>query len=56
MKKYTTMKIDNESKPNLKYLDQIGLNVILKSNQLDEQITKPKRLDWMIFPPKTEPI
>jgi len=34
----------------------IGLDLILKQNQLDEQITKPKRLDRIVFPPKTEPI
>jgi len=30
--------------------------LILKANQLDEQITKLKRLDRMVFPFKTEPI
>jgi len=34
----------------------IRLDLILKQNQLDEQIIKPKRLDQVIFPPKTEPI
>ena len=33
-----------------------GSDFILKQNQLDEQITKLKRLDRMVFPCKTEPI
>jgi len=45
------MKTKNQSKSK-----KIGLDLILKPNQLDEQITKPKRLDQMIFPHKIEQI
>ena len=36
------MKTENQFNPNRKNLDRIGLDLILKPNQLDEQITKPK--------------
>lgn len=55
MKKYTAMKTENQSNSNKKKLNRIGLNLILKSNQFDEQITKLKKFDRMIFPFKTEP-
>ena len=50
------MKTENQSNSNRFFLDRIGLDLILKSNQLDEQITKSKRLNQMVFPPKTKPI
>jgi len=50
------MKTENQSNPNRKKLDWIEFDLILKPNQLDEQITKPKTLDRMVFPSKTEPI
>lgn len=49
------MKTENQSNSNC-FFYQIGLDLILKPNQLDEQIRKLKRLDQMIFPPKTEQI
>jgi len=42
MKNYTTMKTENQTNPNQIFLDRIGLNLILKPNQLDEQIAKLK--------------
>jgi len=42
MKKYTSMKTGNQSNPNRNFLDWSGLDLILKPNQLYEQITKPK--------------
>ena len=56
MKKYTTMKTENQSNPNRNFWDRIGFDLILKPNQLDEQITKQKRLDRMVFSSKNEPI
>jgi len=52
MKKYTSMKTGNQSNPNRNFLDWSGLDLILKPNQLYEQITKPKWLDQMSFLPK----
>ena len=42
MKNYTSMKTENQSNPNRNFLERSGLDLILKPNQLDEQITKPK--------------
>jgi len=42
------MKTENQSNPNQIFLDWIGLDLILKTNQFDEQITKPKRLILII--------
>ena len=56
MKNYTTMKTENQTNPNQIFLDRIRFDLILKPNQLDEKITKLKRLDQIIFPRKTEPI
>lgn len=36
------MKTENQYDTNCFFFNQIGLDLILKSNQLDEQIRKPK--------------
>jgi len=50
------MKIENQSNLNRKNSDWIRLDLTLKPNQLHKQITKPKRLNQIIFLQKTKPI